>query len=191
MIQVSRYMIDWEVLMPQRALRHCVAAIVLVLTGAAAMHGQAAAEYGVITANSAGAAASVKPAIPNITLPGNSSSAGPAAPSSTAAVPVITPEEAARTNRDFFQSHSGANAGRISLRTAPVPAQAWIDSRFVGPTPLDLKLAPGHHRVLVRAPNMQESAQEFDLAAKQSQPIDFSLKASAQSTVVLHWPTQK
>ncbi len=177
--------------MPQRVLRQCVAASVLVLTGAASMHGQAAAEYGVITANSAGVAASGKLAIPSIALPGTSSSAGPGASPNAAGAPAITPEEAARTNREFFQSHSGANAARISLRTAPVLAQAWIDGRFVGPAPLDLTLAPGHHRVLVRAPNMQESAQEFDLAARQTQPIDFVMKASAQSTVVLHWPSQK
>ena len=79
----------------------------------------------------------------------------------------------------------------MSLRTTPVLAQAWIDGKFVGPAPLDLKLAPGHHRLLVRAPNMQDSAQEFDLAAKQAQPIDLALKPSAQSTVVLHWPSQK
>ncbi|MBZ5642146.1 MAG: PEGA domain-containing protein [Acidobacteriia bacterium] len=177
--------------MPLRTLWLCAAASFLVLMSAAAMYGQAAAEYGAMTANSAGMAASVKPAFPNITLPGTASGAGASASPATGNAPVITPEAAAKTNRDFFQSHSGANPARISLHTAPVPAQAWVDGRFVGPTPLDLKLAPGHHRVLVRAPNMQESAQEFDLAAKQAQPIDLALKPAAQSTVVLHWPSQK
>ncbi|MBZ5662261.1 MAG: PEGA domain-containing protein [Acidobacteriia bacterium] len=177
--------------MPLRILRHCAAASVFVLLGAPELYSQAGAEYGIITANSAGVAASVKPTIPNITLPGAASSAGAGASSTTTNAPAIMPEVAATANRDFLQSHSGADAARISLRTAPVLAQAWIDGRFVGPTPLDLKLAPGHHRVLVRAPNMQESAQEFDLAAKQTQPIDLALKASAQSTVVLHWPSRK
>jgi hypothetical protein len=73
----------------------------------------------------------------------------------------------------------------------PDHAQAWIDGRFVGPTPLDMKLAPGHHRLLVRAPNMQESVQDFDLAAKQAQSIDLPLKSSSQNQVIVHWPSQK
>ena len=177
--------------MPLRTLYVCAAASLFVLMSAGVTHGQAAAEYGALTANSAGMAASVKPTMPNMTFPGTASSASGSASPAAANAPVITPEAAAKANREFFQSHSGANPARISLHTAPVPAQAWIDGRFVGPTPLDLKLAPGHHRVLVRAPNMQESAQEFDLAAKQAQAIDLALKPSTQSTVVLHWPSRK
>lgn len=178
--------------MPVRTLRHGAAAIVFLFAGTATIHGQGAAEYGIITANSAGAAAaSVKPTIPSLTIPGAGSTASAVASTTSLSGPSTTPEAAAKANREFFQTHSGANGAKISVRTAPVLAQAWIDGKFVGPTPLDLKLAPGHHSVLVRAPNMQDSTQEFDLAAKQTQPIDLALKSSTQSTVILHWPSQK
>jgi hypothetical protein len=51
-----------------------------------------------------------------------------------------------------------------------------------------LKLAPAHHRVSVLAPNMQESVREFELAAKQVQQIDLSLKPAYQSQITIHWP---
>jgi hypothetical protein len=54
-----------------------------------------------------------------------------------------------------------------------------------------MKVAPGHPQVLVRAPNMHEAVQEFDLAAKQAQSIDVPLKSSYQNQVILHWPSQK
>ncbi len=171
-------------------LRHCAVIIVFTLLGAAATHGQAAVEVGTLTSTTAGAAASVKPPIPKLGLPGTSSTAGPGATSTSPSVSAVTPEAIANTNRQFFQSHSGPDAAQISLRTVPDHANAWIDGKFVGPTPLDLKLAPGHHRVLVRATNMQESMREFDLAAKQTQPIDLTLKSGYQSEVIIHWPSK-
>jgi hypothetical protein len=178
--------------MISRILRRSIALFFVLVGGVGVMHGQGAVEYGIINANSGAIAAAVKPTIPTITIPGAAPSAGkPGVTSVTSAAPAITPEAAAKANREFFQSHSGASPAQISVHTAPIAAQAWIDGRFVGPTPLDLKLAPGHHRVLVRTPNMQEAAQEFDLAAKQTLPMDLPLKAAAQSTVVLHWPAQK
>ena len=172
-------------------LRHSAALFVLIFTGAVVMHGQSAVEYGIMTGNSAGVTTALRPPVPNMRLPENTSSAGPGAASSSAGVPGGTAESAAKTNRQFFQSHSGANAAQIALHTVPDHAQAWIDGKFVGPTPLDMKLAPGHHQVLVRAPNMHESVREFDLAAKQTQSIDLPLKSSYQNQVILHWPSQK
>ena len=174
--------------MPLYTLRHRAAIFVLIFTGAAAMHGQAAAEYGMAMGNSAGITTAMKPPVPNLGLPETSSNAGPGA---AAGVPGGTAELAAKTNRQFFQSHSGPDAAQVAVHTVPDHAQAWIDAKYLGPTPLDLKLAPGHHQVLVRAPNMQESVREFDLAAKQTQSIDLPLKSSYQNQVVIHWPSQK
>jgi|ERR1019366_586894 hypothetical protein len=173
-------------------LRYCGATVLATLIGSLAMHGQSAAEYGIMTSNSGAAAtASAKSTFPKITLPGSPSSAAPSAPSSSASAPVVTPEAAAKTNRQFFQEHSGPNAAQVSLHSVPDHAQAWIDGKFVGPTPLDLKLAPGHHRTLVRAPNMQDSVREFDVTAKQTQAMDFPLKPGYQSQVTIQWPSQK
>jgi len=171
-------------------LRHCAVIIVFTLMGASATHGQVLVEYGTLTSNSAGVAASVKPPMPRKGLPGSASSAGSSATSSSASVSAVTPEETAKTNRQFFQGHSGPDAAQISLHTVPDHAGAWIDGKFIGRTPLDLKLAPGHHRVLVRATNMQEFMREFDLAAKQTQPIDVTLKSGYQSEIIIHWPSK-
>jgi hypothetical protein len=173
-------------------LRHCGVLFVLTcFSGAVAMHAQSAVEYGILTGNSAAAAtASARPAIPipNLAIPGSPASSGPVA--RAAGVPAGTAEEAAKTNRQFFQGHSGPNAAQVAVHTLPDHADTWIDGRFVGPAPLDLKLAPGHHQLLVRAPTMQESVRDFDLAAKQTQSIDLALKSSYQNQVVIHWPSQ-
>jgi hypothetical protein len=174
-----------------RTLRHSVALFFLFFTGVLAMHGQAAAEYGMATSNSAGIAAAMKPPAPNMKIPETTSNAGPGAASSSAGVPGGTAESAAKTNRQFFLAHSGPDAGQIAVRAVPENAQAWIDGKYMGPTPLDLKLAPGHHQVLVRAPNMHEAVREFDLAAKQTQSIDLTLKSSYQNQIAIHWPSQK
>jgi hypothetical protein len=177
--------------MPLRALRHCAALFVLTFMGTAAMHAQSAVENGIITGNSAGVTTALRPPAPNVGFPESTSNTGPGTTSSSAGVAGRTAEAAAKTNLQFFQSHSGPEAAQVAVHTVPDHAQAWIDGRFVGPTPLDLKLAPGHHRVLVRAPNMHESAQEFDLAAKQVQAIELTLKSAYQSQAVVHWPSQK
>jgi len=177
--------------MTLRTFLHCAALFVLTVTGAVAMHAQSAVEYGIMTGNSAGVTTALRPPIPNMGLPEGTSSAGPGAASNSAGVPGGTAESAAKANREFFQSHAGAGAAQIAVHTVPDHAQAWIDGRYVGPAPLDMKLAPGHHQVLVRAPNMHESVREFDLNAKQTQSIDVPLKSAYQNQVILHWPAQK
>lgn len=174
-----------------RVLRYFAAFCVLIFVGAAGMRAQSAAEYGMMTGNSAAAGASARPLIPmpNFNIPGGSSSAGAA--SGPAGVPGGTAESAAKTNLQFFQSHSGPDAATVAVHTTPDHASAWIDGKFVGPAPLDLKLAPGHHRVLVRAPNMQQSLREFDVTAKQPQSVEVALKSAYQNQVAIHWPAQK
>ncbi|HTC64492.1 MAG TPA: PEGA domain-containing protein [Candidatus Saccharimonadales bacterium] len=173
-------------------LRYCVALFVFVTLGTASTSAQGIVEYGVITGTAAGAAASAKPLIPfpSIPIPGSPAAAAPAV-SGTAGAAAMTPEAAAKANVQFFQAHAGPTAAEIVVRTVPDHASTWIDGKFVGPAPLNLKLAPGHHQILVRAISMHEYAQEFDLAAKQTQSIDVALKISVQNQVVIHWPSQK
>src|ERR1700693_1363196 len=172
-------------------LRHCAVLSLLIFTAAVAMHGQAAADYGLATGNSAGMTSILRPPVPNRGLPESTSNPGSGPASSSAGVPGGTAEAAAKTNRQFFQNHSGPDAAQIAVHTVPDHAQAWIDGKFVGPTPLDLKLTPGHHQVLVRAPNMQQVTRDFDLTAKQTQSIDLPMKSSYQNQVIIHWPSQK
>jgi hypothetical protein len=129
--------------------------------------------------------------MPNFGIPGSPSGAGPGAASGPGGVAGGTAEAAAKTNLQFFQTHSGPDAAQVAVHTVPDHASAWIDGRFVGPAPLMLKLAPGHHQVLVRAPNMQETMRELDVTAKQAQSIDVTLKSAYQNQVVIHWPSQK
>lgn len=174
-----------------RTLRYSVVLSVLIFTGAVAMRGQAVMEYGAATGISAGVTAAVKPPVPNLGLPETTPNAGSGAALNSPGVPGGNAESAAQTNRGFFESHSGPNAAQVAVHTVPDHAQAWIDGKFVGPTPLDLKLAPGHHQVLVRAPNMQQATRDFDLTAKQTQSIDLPMKSSYQNQVIIHWPSQK
>jgi hypothetical protein len=180
-----------EVEMTLRILRHCVALLILTCGASLALHAQSAAEYGMMTGNSAALGASGRPLIPfpNFgTQPAAGSTSGTPGVSGPPGVAAGTAEAAAKSNLQFFQTHAGPDAGQLNVHVAPVQAQAWIDGRFVGPTPLDLKLAPGHHQLLVRAVNMQATVREFDVTAKQAQTIDLALKSAYQSQVVMHWP---
>lgn len=174
-----------------RILRHSAVLFVFIFTGAVAMHGQAVVEYGAAMGASAGVTSTVKPPVPNLGLPETTPNAGSGTALISPGIAAGTAESAAKTNREFFQSHSGPDAAQVAVHTVPDHAQAWIDGKFVGPTPLDLKLAPGHHQVLVRAPNMQEVMRDFDLTAKQTQSIDLPMKSSYQNQVIIHWPSQK
>jgi hypothetical protein len=179
--------------MTLKILRYSAALFVFSTLGtASSLRAQGIVEYGVITGTAAGAAASAKPLIPfpNFGLPGSPSPAAPAV-SAPAGAAAMTPEAAAKANLQFFQAHAGPTAAEIAVRTVPDHASTWIDGKFVGPAPLTLKLAPGHHQILVRAISMHEYTQEFDLAAKQTQSIDVALKTSVQNQVVIRWPSQK
>ncbi|HWF12555.1 MAG TPA: PEGA domain-containing protein [Candidatus Acidoferrales bacterium] len=178
--------------MTLKILRNSAAAFVFTVLGTASMRAQGIVEYGVMTGTVAGAAASSKPLIPmpNFGLPVSTSPASPAV-SGPAGAASMTPESAAKANVQFFQAHGGPTAAEIAVRTVPDHASTWIDGKFVGPAPLTLKLAPGHHQILVRAVAMREYTQEFDLTAKQTQSIDVALKTSVQNQVVIHWPSQK
>jgi len=181
--------------MTLRSFRYSTALLVVTLLGilgTGVAHAQAAAEYGMMTGNSAGLAASGRPLIPfpNVGNLGNTPGAAGAV-SGPAGVAAGTAEAAAKTNLQYFQANAGANAAHIAINTVPDKASAWIDGRFVGAAPLNLKLAPGHHQILIRSPNMQESTQGFDLSAKQSQAINVALKSAYQSQVTIQWPSKK
>jgi hypothetical protein len=180
--------------MPLRSARFSAALFVFALSGTPVLHSQSAVEYGIMTGNSAAATAgAARIPFPNVGMPGAPGNAGPSAPgvSAPAGVTAGTAETAAKSNLQFFQSHAGADAGSIGIHTVPEHASVWVDGKFLGSAPVDLKLAPGHHQVLVRAPNMQESTREFDVAAKQVQSLDFALKSAYQNQVVIHWGQQQ
>jgi hypothetical protein len=177
--------------MPVSASFRTIVVVALAAAGAVSAHGQAAAEYGAMTANSAGATAAVKVPFPNITLPGSTSNAPAAPPTTSTYLPAGAAEAAAEANRQYLQDHSGPDAAQISVHSVPDHAHVYVDTRFVGDASLNLKLAPGRHQVVVRAANMQESTLDLDLKAKQTQSIEVPMKSRYQNQVAIHWPSQK
>src|SRR5579862_6194682 len=144
-----------------------VISFLLVTTGAS---GQAAAENAGVTAATSTATTALKPPpVPALKLPlGNSSfpsTAGvgtrPGTASSGAAQAAEKSETAATANLKFLKEHSGMDGADVTVTTVPDHAQAWVDDRYVGATPLSIQLAPGQHRVFVSGPNSSESFREF------------------------------
>jgi hypothetical protein len=146
--------------------------LLLCVFGAVAIaRAQAVVEYVGVTSAVATAAAGAKvkpPTVPSPKAGANSSSPQPV---------VRTGEAAATANRQALQERAGANAARVLLRSTPDHAQVWIDARFVGSTPFDLKLAPGHHEILMRTPDMASLHQEIELQGKQTREVLMMFKA--------------
>jgi hypothetical protein len=165
------------------------ALMAFLLVASSIARGQAAVEYGHLASGSAGAISSVKPTLPSGNSPGSASVSGTSSRSASGSAP--SPEAIAKANRQLFQTHSGPNAAGLSVHSVPDNAAVWIDGKFVGPAPLELKLAAGHHQVLVRSPNMQQSMKEFDLTPKQVLPVEFTLKSAYPSQMILQWPSHK
>lgn len=174
-----------------RALPRTILIVAVATVGAATVNAQASAEYGAVTSNSSGAAVALKPLFPKIVLPDGTSNAPAGTPSSPTYLTSGAADAAAKTNRQYLQDHSGTDAAQISLHSVPDHAHVWVDERFVGDTSMELKLAPGHHRVIVRAANMQDSSLDLNLAAKQTQTIEVPMKSRYQNQVTIHWPSQK
>lgn len=155
---------------------------VLAVFFAAAVHAQAAAEYGGLVGNSATAASSAKIKVPNMKMPepGGANGSAPAGqPVAGQPVKPLNPDAAAAANRQFLQTQAGANAALVSLRSTPDHAQVFVDTRYVGTAPLDLKLAPGRHDVMMRAQGMSVLTQSVELAAKTPKEISVTLKSGA------------
>jgi len=167
--------------------------VAIVFVSVSLAHGQAAAEYGAMTAKmGAATAAAAKVPLPNLTLPGGSapaarkSSAPALAPAASSPSRLPTADEAAAANRLGIERRAGPEAAEISFTSVPEHAQVFIDTQFVGPAPLRLKLAPGRHRVYVTAPNMLASDQFIDVAPKQIRELVLSLNPRAPKRAEAH-----
>lgn len=159
-------------------LNHWLLIIVVCVTGVTVAQAQSSAEYGAATANSGTAAANAKVPIPKMTLPTPTSARGgtpaPAAGGNPTSVPSA--DASAANNRLTFEKRAGPDAAELSLRSVPDNALVWIDMQFVGATPLNLKLAPGHHRVRMSSRDMQAVYEDVDLVVKQAKEVVVTLK---------------
>jgi hypothetical protein len=140
----------------------------------------------------AATAAAAKVPLPTIVIPSGSapaarkSSAPKPAPAASAPSRLPTADEAAAANRLGLERRAGPEGADISFTSVPEHAQVFIDTQFVGAAPLKLKLAPGHHRVYVTAPNMLASDQFIDVTPKQIREIVLSLNPRAPKRAEAH-----
>ncbi len=159
--------------MPSTPLARFLLGLLLGLMGSVCAFAQAAAEYGSVTSKAAAAAAKAKPLAP-----------APAQPPS-AHLPVQSSESAATANCRALKERAGPDAARLALRSVPDHAQVWIDTMFVGATPLDLTVAPGTHQLEVRGVGMESSRQKVELLPKQSLQVTVSLKPYYRNKISL------
>ena len=160
--------------MPSTPLTRLLLGLLLGLTGSVCAFAQAAAEYGSLTSKAAAAAAKAKPLALNPTPPAQPPSAH---------LPVQSAEAAAVANCRALKEHAGPDAAKLSLRSVPDHAQVWIDTRFVGTTPLDLTVAPG--TLEVRGAGMESARQKVELPPKQTLQVTVSLKPYYRNKISL------
>jgi PEGA domain len=168
----------------------------LVCLGVAAVcagtiHAQGAVEYGAITSGTSSMAASisgVRPRFPTSILPdsGNSNPQPNNIPS--AKIAIFDFEVEADVNRMYFLTHAGTTPAVLSVHGVPDRAQVWIDGKFVGSTPLQLKVSRAKHQLLVRAANREDHAEGIDLSAMHTRSIEVSLKPIYKNEIYLNWP---
>ena len=170
--------------MSLNGLRHGFLIALLGFAGVATVQAQSAVEYGSLTSKAAVAASRAKLPDLKLTLP------TPASGARSPHLPAPSGEPDAATNRLALQQRAGPDAAEILLRSVPDHAQVWIDALFVGTTPLELKLAPGHHRVLMRASDMKDGHEEVELVGKQTRQVVLSLKSRYSNKVYLNWPSR-
>jgi hypothetical protein len=165
-------------------LGRCFLGLLLCLAGVMPTLAQSSAEYGAATSASGTATAKAKVPFPKMTLPtakpGQGGATSPAVSGKPAGMP--TADEAAASNRVALQRSAGTEAAETSLRSVPDHVLVWIDMRFVGATPIMLKLAPGRHRVRMSAPNLQPVDESVELAPKQPKEVLLSLTPRVAAT---------
>lgn len=123
------------------------------------------------------------------------------APANTAAVPAAAaarvgdipggaapsgppPEEA---NRKLLEGQAGSDAAKLELNSNPAEAQVYIDGIYVGRAPVELRLAPGRHQVIMRG-NEGSGGQMIGLLPKETQQVTISVAPLYPSQVSIHWP---
>lgn len=167
--------------MPMNSSQRLLLAAGLGLFGAVGAHAQAAVEYGAAASGMGASAGAAKHAHP--------ASKTPAAAANTTSphMAPTNPEAAAAANRADFEKLAGPGAAPVAFRSVPDHAQVWVDTQYVGTTPFDLKLAPGHHQVRMNAMDAAPDEQPVELAAKQARQISFTLKPLYPNQVSVHW----
>jgi hypothetical protein len=156
--------------------KRCLLIVLLAFASSVLAQAQSAGEYGGAVSKTGGAGASARSSKPEVTAP----------PAPSAHLPPKSGESVATVNRRVLEERAGADAAQVALRSEPDHAQVWIDGLFAGVSPLDLKLAPGRHRVEMGGSGLDLRRQEVTLAAKEARTIVLSLKSQYPQRISLH-----
>jgi hypothetical protein len=139
------------------------------------LRAQAAAEAAGATSVSATAASQAKP-------PKFSTVPGTDAQSKSAHVPLPVGPPPEVVNRRNLEKQAGPDAAKLLLRSDPVGSQVWINSQFVGSTPMLLVLAPGKYQLELRGPRQEFASRTVALLPRETRDI--------ATTLTAHYPTK-
>lgn len=81
-------------------------------------------------------------------------------PKSSVPVKVWTPEEGPETHPGLGRSRTGG--GTVVVNTRPEGAVVFIDDRYVGRTPLEIRLSPGQHEMRVSLYGYKTAVETFN-----------------------------
>lgn len=85
-------------------------------------------------------------------------------------------------NRRNLEQHAGRDAAKLLVRSDPTGSQVWINSAFVGSTPMMLVLAPGKYNLELRGPRQEFAARTVDLLPRETREV--------APTLTAHYPTK-
>ena len=88
-------------------------------------------------------------------------------------------------NRRNLEQHAGPNAAKLLLRSDPTGSQVWINSAFVGSTPMLLVLAPGKYNLELRGPRQEFAARTVDLLPRETREVAPILTAHYPTKVII------
>ena len=158
--------------------------VVLVgLAGAAAARAQSMTEYGTMTSSAGATVTASKVTPPKVNVPSTPTAASTPSPH----MPITNPAAIAASNRANLEKQAGPNGGKVSLRSTPDIVPVWVDTEYVGMTPLDIKLAPGRHRIYMQSSTTEAGQQDLDLQPGQAQQVVLTLKPRYRSEVKVQW----
>lgn len=143
-----------------------------------AAHAQAAAETAGATSAAATATASIKP-------PAYATTPAASAQTSPGHLPQLVGPPPEVVNRRNLEQHAGKDAAKLLIRSNPSGSQVWVNSSFVGSTPMMLVLAPGKYHVEFRGPRQETAASAIDLLPRETRELAPTLTAHFPTRVII------
>ena len=77
--------------------------------------------------------------------------------------------------------------GTVIIQTTPVPASVYVDGDRKGVTPLNIKLRPGSHKIMVAAKKYEMQERVITVVPETTQSLNFSLKKEKKKWYASWW----